>query len=308
MMFPLVGNEKVRDALCGALRAGKLPHAVLITGEEGQGKRTLADYLAKAIVCENQNRPCGECRNCSVANAGAHPDIVYVRRNTDKKEILIKQIQNVRADAIIKPHMASGRVFIIEEAERMNIYTQNAFLKILEEPPIGVTFILLASSRDALLPTVLSRTVAFNLSSPTLEQGLSVLLDGKKDKETVIAALNKTHGNIGAAAALMRAKKKESASAVAEEFTERILNGDYYGMMTLLSPYEKNRVFMDKFIDELTVSISSKIRTLNKNGKRAKILYGLYERCGEYKKALKSNVNLSLLCCNLTADIIEQMR
>lgn len=154
------------------IKAGeKLSHAYIIASLSGGERSSLAVSLAAAMLCEGTgDRPCGTCRHCRKALAGIHPDIATVSRETDssgrpRREIVVSQIRAVAADAQIMPNEADGKVYIISDADAMNTQAQNAFLKLLEEPPDGVSFILCASSAAGLLPTVRSRCVLMSLNS-----------------------------------------------------------------------------------------------------------------------------------------------
>lgn len=141
----------------------KLSHAYIISSSSQEERESLALSLAQKILCGSAaNRPCGVCRDCRKVKNGVHPDLGFVRRLTDdkgkqKREIQVDQIRSMGADAYVLPNEASGKVYIIEDAETMNERAQNAALKLLEEPPEGVHFILCTANPERLLVTVRSR-------------------------------------------------------------------------------------------------------------------------------------------------------
>jgi hypothetical protein len=138
--------------------SGRLSHAYIIYG--GGKPSPLSDSLAMAAVCGAAGeRPCGVCAHCKKASRGIHPDITTITLLPDKKELLVDQIRDVRDDAIVSPNEANGKAYVLEDAGTMNMNAQNALLKLLEEPPRGVTLILLTDGREELLPTVRSRCV-----------------------------------------------------------------------------------------------------------------------------------------------------
>ncbi len=143
----------------------KLFHAYLISSGTEQEREALAAKLAQTMVCQSGGqRPCGVCRHCRKALAGIHPDILYVERETDdkgvqKREITVGQARRMAADAWIRPNEADRKVYIIRDAQTLNLNAQNALLKLLEEPPAGASFILCADNAAALLDTVRSRCV-----------------------------------------------------------------------------------------------------------------------------------------------------
>lgn len=310
MMFPLAGNERVRTAVGAFAARGRMPHALLITGGEGQGKNTLAKYIAAAAVCSGAGkRPCGECKNCRAVLSGNHPDVIYVDRESGKKEIGVSVIREIRSDAFIKPHEAESKVFIIRNADCMNTSAQNALLKVLEEPPENTHFILLAKNVSALLVTVLSRCTRMDLSSPAAEDGAAVLAElAGCNTDTANELLKLSNGSIGAALSLFKTGGKNSAKAAAEDFVKLIFSGSEYDMIKALAAAGKDRVSADAFFVELKTALAAEIKKLPLHGKRAKVLYGVYGETDKYIERLKSNVNLPLLFCSVAADISEYKR
>ena len=143
--------------------ADRLSHAYIVSAPSREEYLRTARTLAAAAVCSGGGPvPCGKCRACRKAEGGIHPDIITVRRLTDdkgkqKREIGVDQIRQVIGDAYVLPNEAERKVYIIEEAETMNTAAQNAALKLLEEPPKGVIFLLCTANPEQLLPTVRSR-------------------------------------------------------------------------------------------------------------------------------------------------------
>jgi len=143
--------------------AKRLSHAYIIAAPTREEAVDTARHLAAAAVCLSAGPvPCGMCRACQKAKAGIHPDIVTVSRPEDekgrpKKEIGVDQIRAMAADAWVLPNESERKVYLIEDADTMNLAAQNAALKLLEEPPAGVHFLLCVTNSAQLLPTVRSR-------------------------------------------------------------------------------------------------------------------------------------------------------
>lgn len=158
------GNDEVKSLLSLAFEEGRFPHAVILEGSQQSGKNELARILARASVCQGLNeKPCGRCPGCVKAQAGSHPDITVLDGETDPRAFPIDAIRKIRSDAYIKPNEAPCRVFVLLGAQNMAEVSQNALLKVFEEPPENVRFILTVSSSSALLPTVRSRAQVFLL-------------------------------------------------------------------------------------------------------------------------------------------------
>ncbi len=151
-------NEKLRSRLADEIAGKRLPHAYIIAGKSGSGKKTIALEIAAALAClDRENFPCGRCESCEKILGGFSPDVLFIRKDPEKKEFTINLIREIKDSIYIAPNELEKRVYIIENAETMNINAQNAFLKILEEPPPYVVFLLLCADTESLLETIKSR-------------------------------------------------------------------------------------------------------------------------------------------------------
>lgn len=137
-----------------------LLHSYIVASQSEQARDRLALDLAAAMLCRSDGvRPCRTCRDCRKVYDSVHPDVIYVAPDPDAKVPTIKvdQIRSVAATAYILPSEAEKKVYVLRQADTMNLNAQNAFLKLLEEPPQSAAFILAAASPELLLPTVRSR-------------------------------------------------------------------------------------------------------------------------------------------------------
>ncbi|MBO5544932.1 MAG: hypothetical protein J5949_09920 [Oscillospiraceae bacterium] len=147
----------------------RLAHAWILTSPSQEDTQRASREIAAAAVCQRGvDVPCGQCRSCRKAFAGTHPDISVIRRLPDRngnlrRDIIIDQVREMILDAPVLPIEADRKVYIIEEAERMNPNAQNAALKLLEEPPACAVFVLCTSNPDLLLETVRSRCSLLSL-------------------------------------------------------------------------------------------------------------------------------------------------
>ena len=306
MSFPLVGNSSIKSAVQNVISARRIPHAIMIEGDAGLGRHTLAKYIAASAVCGGEERPCGSCRDCHLSDVGSHPDISVIAPEEGKKQISVDQIRALRAEAIVKPHAAECRVFIIDGAERMNESAQNALLKVLEEPPQSVKFILITLSRTILLETIVSRCTVLSLSAPEHSLAEGYLRDTTDYEEALIAdAVRQTGGNIGAAMGLLCGKADSAAKTAAKQFIKLLFDGSAYGMLTVLKPLEKNRIGADEFFSELSLLIVAELRRSANNIVRCRVLDSLYENVRKYKQLLITNINLPLLFCALVCSSKE---
>ena len=168
-MWDIVGQAHAIKYLKCCIEQGRLAHAYMITGPGHIGKMTLAVNLAQAVNCIDEDVPCGHCAPCIRIYSGNNPDVQVVKRIEGAMEIGIDQIRQVSHDSSLKPYEGNYRVFIIDEAEYLSIEACNALLKILEEPPLNVILILLASQMDMLLPTIVSRCQVIELHPLSFE-------------------------------------------------------------------------------------------------------------------------------------------
>ena len=183
VLSEFVGNEEVIYEISETMKNRLLPHAILIEGVKGSGKRSLARILAQYAVCSAEgDRPCGVCPACIKAEKGIHPDIVTAD-GSKAGELNIEAVRSIRSAAYIKPNEGENRVFLMHFCEKMLPAAQNAFLKVLEEPPQNVLFVLTAVSATSLLQTIRSRTRIYSLYPPSVTEAETVLKKMFPDKD-----------------------------------------------------------------------------------------------------------------------------
>ncbi len=187
------GNQPVKKQLAAEIDAGRFPHALLLEGAAGSGRRTLAGLVARAAVCRapaGTEKPCGTCAACVKA---VHPDITLL--GGDGTPLTVDTVRRLREEAFVLPNEAPYRVMVLAEAQAMTPQAQNALLKILEEPPAHVLFILTCENRTALLETIRSRCVCLALTATTWEEAAPVLHQRLPREEE--GALRRAHSLFG---------------------------------------------------------------------------------------------------------------
>jgi DNA polymerase-3 subunit delta' len=155
----------------------RLPHAVLLAGPRGVGKRELAQAWAQSLLCERpqpDGEACGVCEGCHWFGAGTHPDFMHLTLIEKEKDGEVKQATEISVEQArqavdfvqLSTYRAGRRLVLIEPAEALNTASANALLKVLEEPPINTVFILLSHQPRQLLPTILSRCHKLEVGLP----------------------------------------------------------------------------------------------------------------------------------------------
>ncbi len=179
-------NNPLEATLKAMLASGRFPHAVILEGGSVSERLTLAKKLAAALVCSagRAQAPCGICSHCKKAAADSHADIPFYTAEDKPRAFKVDYVRDIRSNAYIIPNEADKKVFILENAHTMGVEGQNAILKILEEPPSYVNFILLCSSKSGFLPTILSRATVFTVGEAKAE------IDDEIRASAVEAALN----------------------------------------------------------------------------------------------------------------------
>lgn len=197
----IYGHEKKIEALRKALAQKRIGHAYLFSGIAAVGKKTLALEFAKALNCEKEDTlhdSCGECSSCRKIQRDSHPDIFSVK--ADGQFIRIDSIREIQEQMKCKPLEAKQRIFIIDEADKMNDQAANALLKILEEPSLSNILILITSRPYSMPPTIISRCqhVRFNpLRFDTVAKFLVDRMDMDNQKALLLASLS--GGSVGRA-------------------------------------------------------------------------------------------------------------
>lgn len=193
----------------------RIPHAIILEGPKGSGRHTIAKYIALLLSCEGGDGVCLECPSCKRIMTNNSPDVVSVGLLEGKTQLVIESIRFVRSDVYIKPNDGKFKVYIIEDADKMTTDAQNAFLKVLEEPPSYAVFIMLCESADSLLITVKSRSRVYKTeifdSSVLYDYFIRTNPDAKKlaeeSDDALKLALITSNGSVGQAAEAIDSEK-----------------------------------------------------------------------------------------------------
>ena len=205
MFEKIIGHKKEIELLKKMISENKLAHAYLFSGKEGIGKLQVAKEFAKSIL--------------DVEVLESSPDYKYIEKNADKKDILIEQIRTeIIDDVYISPAASKYKVYVINDADYLNIASQNALLKTLEEPPRYVVIILIASNTSAFLSTILSRVN--NIVFSNIETNLiKEYVKNNYNLELTENLLNYIDGSIGKAKNIIENNKLEQLEKIDNLYT-----------------------------------------------------------------------------------------
>ena len=235
----LLGNDRLKQNIANSVKSGKAAHFYLISGPKGSGKHTLANLLAAALQCQSHgDKPCLTCPACRKILSGSHPDYITVD-DPEKKIVPVALIRKTREDMFIKPNEGNKKIYLLPRAQDMEDPSQNALLKILEEPPTYGVFLLLTENSEKLLPTVRSRCVELKLS-PLPPELLAQTLREKfpqADQATLNAAMARSSGYLGQALALMETGAELYPET--EKFLAAMAEKDPLALTQTLVPMEK---------------------------------------------------------------------
>ena len=251
----ILGNEQVIGHLQNAIRMDKVSHAYILNAPQSAGKMMIAEAFASALQCEKKGvEPCGECHSCKQAASHNQPDIIYVQHekpNTIGVDDIRTQINQ---DIAVKPYSSPYKIYIVDEAEKMNVQAQNALLKTLEEPPAYAVIILLTSNIDSMLSTILSRCVVLNMK-PVKDEIIKKYLmeeihvpDYKADVCTAFA-----RGNLGKAKALAASEEFDNIKTEAVSLLKYIHDMEITDIMSAIKKINDYKIDINDYLDILSV-------------------------------------------------------
>ncbi len=304
-------SVRAADGLCS--------HAYIVDGEEGIGKLDFALYCARTLLCTEKSKPCSYCESCRKALDNNHPDIFVIGRD---KTASIADVREIIRRSGLKPNDGDKQVFIVCNAGKLRADSQNALLKIFEEPPESVAMFLLTDSRSSLLPTVLSRGQRIHLDGMTDAELESAVLRQypNLDDTTLKQVLEMSAGNLTKAKKFL-SKENAASREKAEKLLCCVLAKDSYGVCAMLAAPKHKRETLQALLTELAALVAE----AQKQKYHVKSIYlPVGAECAEKlksagKKALASigeialnglatvenNANLTVLSSKLAIDLLR---
>lgn len=267
----IIGHEQIIAHLKSAIAMDKVSHAYIFNGPEKSGKRMLAEAFAMTLQCghvqdllqeqeyyenpaylEAAAEPCMQCRSCRQALGKNQPDILYLvheKPNTISVDDVRRQINQ---DIDVKPYSSKYKIYIVDEAEKMNVQAQNALLKTIEEPPAYAVILLLTTNADAFLPTIRSRCVTLDLKAVEDRKVRDFLMrkcqvpDYKADICVAFA-----QGNVGRAMMLAASERFNELKDFTVQLLRRLGDIHDYDLIQELKPLNDFKDEIQDFFDLL---------------------------------------------------------
>ena len=251
----IIGHNQIVEHLKNAIQMEKVSHAYILNGESNSGKMMLAEAFAMALQCEGQeSEPCMSCRSCHQAAEHNQPDIIYVtheKPNVISVDDIRHQLNN---DIVIKPYSSKYKIYIVDEAEKMNTQAQNALLKTIEEPPAYGIILLLTTNADAFLPTILSRCITLNLKSVNedlIKEHLMKKYQIPDYQADVCAAF--AQGNVGKAIQLASSGEFNELKSSAISLVKKLDDMDLYELNGCIKQINDFKPKISEYLDLLTL-------------------------------------------------------
>ncbi len=238
----IYGNDAALRLIRTMAASGRLPHACLLWGEAGTGRKTIAHYLAMAALCTGPHPPCGTCPSCRKLLHGSHPDLTVVEHSGKKNGFSVETVRHVCKDAIVAPNDGACKVYLFADCDYMDVRAQNTLLKLTEEPPPHVRLLFTAAHPEAFLETMRSRMMSIPIRQCTREECRTALTTqhGYAPAEAARAA-EACGGSIGRALAWLADEGMQTLTGHAAALTDAAADGTLYEMLRILAGYEKDR-------------------------------------------------------------------
>lgn len=245
----IIGHHRAIKALKQSITNKTVSHSYLFQGEEGLGKEMVAYVFAKTLLCkEGKEEPCNRCVSCAKFDSNNHPDLFTIE--PDKGLIKKSQIEEMIKNVGILPFESKRKVFIIDDSHKMNLEGKNTLLKTLEEPPSYITIILISSSPNNLLATILSRcqSIKFYPVKPLEIEEYLVKLYNKSTEEASFVS-NFTKGSVGKSISLSTSDDFFQMRNEIIKILDSLIRGDKTKTFSSMPFFNENKDNIEEIID-----------------------------------------------------------
>ncbi len=314
-------NSDLHAAVSNMFKSGKFPHAVLIYGEKGLGKKYAARQIAQLLLCQNSNAQgaCRICTSCRLVQSDSHPDLIEAAHSGKKMGISVATVREICADSSVMPNTSDCKVYLFLDADAMEAFAQNALLKVIEEPPENVYFIFTAQSKSAFLPTVLSRLVSIGMGECSKDECLLALSEHKIEAQRAENAYSIYGGNIGKCLKSITDEKMQLVQNTVILLSQSIINGNSYEFLKVCHSIENDNNTVVEILQELAL-VFRDVSALRLNSHNCAGIYKkgalelsqklsyntinrFYNAVNSAYSDIKSNVSPKLVLCHLCSQI-----
>lgn len=251
----IIGHEQIIEHFQNAITLDKVSHAYILNGPDQSGKMMLAEAFAAALQCEKRGTEgCMECHSCRQAVSHNQPDIIYLTHEKPNT-ISVNDIRvQINQSIIEKPYASPYKIYIVDEAEKMNQQAQNALLKTMEEPPAYAVIILLTTNADIFLPTILSRCIRLDLKPAANDKVRSYLMEHFQipDYQADVSAAF-AQGNVGKAIQLASSEHFKEMKDSAVQLMKRVKDIDVYEMGEAVKQINEYKMSVNDYFDIMMV-------------------------------------------------------
>tara|TARA_B110000211_G_scaffold84209_1_gene98623 strand:- start:426 stop:1382 length:957 start_codon:yes stop_codon:yes gene_type:complete len=301
LALPLPWHKDVWEGFNRAIDTDRMPHALLLHGSNGVGKRRLAITLAQRLLCsaEANEYACGSCKSCKLLLAGSHPDLTILEPEEEGKKIRVDDVRTLCTKLNTTAQQGGWKIGLILVADAMNINASNALLKSLEEPQ-GKTLLVLVSDRlHALLPTIRSRCQKQYLASPGEDVATHWLKEVSGNSSDVAKAIEVSNGR-----PLLALHNIESGTLALRQDFEGIIEGVASGSLSSVEAAQQCVKLNGNNIIEWYMNYVHRLAVNEGQGGGDRRLFQFQDRLMSARQLLlsQSNVNQQLLLEGLFMD------
>ncbi len=315
----LYSKNNATELIGSMIKNSRLSHSFIICGEKGVGKKTLANRLAAQILChEGKGEACGTCKSCRMAQNNAHPDLITLVPSGKSGNFRADDLRPIISDASITANEGVYKVYILPNIDKALPVAQNTLLKIVEEPPKNVVFIMTATAKEGILQTILSRSIVLSVGLASESECIEALLEKGFAEADAKRAIEAFGGNIGACLEYLSSGSEDYPFEAVKAIASALNKGDEYLLAKELSGLDKDKAFaaqalglletvirdalISKTGDKLISSCRKEAEALGESVRQSGLIK-MYEAIGEAIRKINGNANVQLalndLCCKL---------
>lgn len=283
----------------------KISHAYLFYGEEGVSKKTTAKFFARLIFCKKGLNCLNSCLSCKKINSNAHPDFLQIGGEGFLNSFNIETVRNLIKLAYVKPNESEFKIFLLKNVDFILPFAANALLKILENPPENVIFLLTAKNKNSVLKTIVSRCVCFYVAPKTKEFCYSFLkdLNLKLSEDFLKEIVNLSQGSIG----LLKFYLTEQGGLILN-YSKNLVNAyflkDELKFNSILQKQEQNLenlvAIMECFLKRILVLLEQNNEFILKDVEKTYKNLELFENFMlNLKKGANKGLAIAKLCCEV---------